>query len=101
MIVLGGGAVACLALGYLGIQYMGEENDTDELDNTDETNDKDETNGDVTAKNLNFKKEIEEEITNIKDNVELGWGKFWKGAYEEEKNEKKEETNHIITTIGK
>jgi hypothetical protein len=70
MLVLGGGAIACVALGYLGIKFMGEENE-------DIENEKKEEN------KVDLKEEIKEEIKNIKKNVESGWGQFWKGAYEE------------------
>ena len=79
MLVLGGGAVACVALGYLGIKFMGEENEDIENEKKEENKVdlKEEEN------KVDLKEEIKEEIKNIKKNVESGWGQFWKGAYEE------------------
>ena len=96
MLVLGGGAVACFALGYLGIQYMDDETELPENIITDESKDIDT----VEEKKIDFKKEITKEITNIKETVETGWGQFWKGAYDEETN-KKEEANNVEVTDNK
>lgn len=87
MIVLGGGAFACFALGYLGLHYMGGESITDEEEQ--------------------IKKEVKEEINEMYNEVDndnkenskekkkvTGWGQFWKNAFNEET------TNNDVTDNG-
>ena len=95
MIVLGGGAMACFALGYLGLHYMGGESldDTQNLKTTSQTEVVTETPNinsteNVITENLTkIKEDVKEEITKTAEKIETGWGQFWKGAYEESSNE--------------
>ena len=87
MIVLGGGAFACVALGYLGLHYMGGESISEEEETI-----KTEVNEEI--KNLynevdTQEKEVEkeggmEDLPPKEEQKTTGWGQFWKGAYEEE-----------------
>ena len=88
MLVLGGGAAACFALGYLGLQYMGgEQLNTTQVENVENINNEDS----VEPKNVevneseknNIIDEVSKEITKNIEKIESGWGQFWKGAYEE------------------
>ncbi len=75
MMVLGGGAVACFALGYLGLHYMGGEEIKDDVKN--EIN--------------KMSNDLEEEKKNeVVDNTSktVAWGQFWKNSFDEQDNEK-------------
>ena len=95
MIVLGGGAVACFALGYLGLHYMGGEsledtqNPKNIMEPTHNEKQEAETNVEQTiTNNLNkIKDDVKEEISKTAEKIESGWGQFWKGAYEETSND--------------
>lgn len=92
MMVLGGGAAACVALGFLGLQYMGGERiDNDvEQPNNDEKNE----NATVDEKMKKIKEEVKDEVKeeiNLKlyNNIEKEetdkqsiWSSFWKKEYE-------------------
>jgi len=86
MFVLGGGAFACVALGYLGLHYMGGESISEEEEETIKT----EVNKEI--KNLyNEVDTVEKEEQTVVDETLqkeeqkiTGWGQFWKGAYEED-----------------
>lgn len=77
MIVLGGGAFACFALGYFGLHYMGGESIEEEESIKNEVNNEINT----LYNEVDTVEKKEEKVT--------GWGQFWKGAYEDEttKNE--------------
>ena len=95
MIVLGGGAVACFALGYLGLHYMGGESleDDKNVKTVEETPLEKETpeikpSENIISENLNkIKEDVKEEITKTAEKIETGWGQFWKGAYEDTSND--------------
>ena len=83
MIVLGGGAAACFVLGYLGLHFMGggaidDPNIEKRIENNEPINE----NQKVNIKN-DVLEEIKKVTEKVAENVESGWGQFWKGAYEE------------------
>ena len=102
-LILGGGAAAVMALGYLGLNYS-EENDEE----MEKVFDKSET---TVSKQKNLvKKEVEEELKNKKVNINLevneknieeeeiskevtGWGQFWKEQYKDNTNNIANEAN--------
>ena len=82
MIVLGGGAVACFALGYLGLHYMGGEEIKDDVKN--EIN---KMSNDLEEEKTNV--DNNENKTNVDNNETPAWGQFWKNSFNEQDNDKK------------
>lgn len=93
-LILGGGAAAVMALGYLGLNYSDENGEEME-----KVFDKSETT--QSKQKSQVKKEVEEELKNKKVNINLevnekvneeeeeiskevtGWGQFWKEQYKD------------------
>tara|TARA_A100001011_G_C14144387_1_gene771183 strand:- start:339 stop:674 length:336 start_codon:yes stop_codon:yes gene_type:complete len=99
MLIFGGGAAACLALGYLGFQYIEDDDDGvesslyNEVDNVEV---KEEVNKEVNKEleTIKEKKNVVGETDVTETNVDnanklTGWGQFWKNSFNENKENSK------------
>jgi hypothetical protein len=86
-LILSGGAVACIALGYLGLNFSEEEEDIKKVFDKEDTL--------VGKEEKELKREVEEELKDKKVNLKIevtkkntGWGEFWKDQYDSNDNNK-------------
>ena len=98
LLILGSGATACLALGYLGLKYMGGEDitkiSTEVEKEIKETKELKEMKNKITSESLynsidkeeEEKRETQEEKTTLSE--VFAWGNFWRTSYQDNKNEK-------------
>ena len=89
-LILGGGAAACIALGYLGLNFSDEEEE-EGGENIKKVFDKEDTK--INKDKNEVKREVEEELEDKKINIKIsskeeseegktGWGQFWKDQYD-------------------
>ena len=99
LLILGSGATACLALGYLGLKYMGGEDISkisEEVNKEiEETKEIKEMKNKIKSESLynsiekeeeEEKRETQEEKTTLSE--VFAWGNFWRTSYQDNKNEK-------------
>ena len=102
-LILGGGAAACIALGYLGLNFSDEEEE-EGGENIKKVFDKEDTK--INKNKNEVKREVEEELEDKKINIKIsskeeseeektGWGQFWKDQYDS--NDSNDSNNNQIS----